>query len=154
MNGHDSRPFSPVDEPNRGCRTRPDGFHDLPLVSHGTFTYGEHCSQYGRLLDLCAMRSAMGRQPAGRCRRLCGVAGRAHGRVGHHASMKDRSDQTLVHDLRELIAALDARAPRLERAGEREIAHDAQTLRRAALERIEELERSPSVPACGTVGQV
>ena len=68
--------------------------------------------------------------------------------------MKDRSDQTLVNDLRELIAALDARAPRLERDGEREIAHDAQTLRRAALERIEELERSPSVPACGTVGQV
>ena len=67
--------------------------------------------------------------------------------------MKDRSDQTLVHDLRELIAALDARAPRLEREGERDIAHDAQKLRLAALKRIEELERSPSVPACGTVGQ-
>ena len=68
--------------------------------------------------------------------------------------MKDRSDQTIVNDLRELIAALDARAPRLERDGEGEIAHDAQTLRRAALERIEALERSPSVPARGTIGQV
>lgn len=55
--------------------------------------------------------------------------------------MKDRSDQTLVNDLRELIAALDARAPRLERDGEREIAHDAQTLRLAALKRIEDLTR-------------
>jgi hypothetical protein len=60
--------------------------------------------------------------------------------------MKIRSDQTLVHDLRELIAALDRRVPRLERDGERDIAHDAQALRRAALRRIAELERSPSAP--------
>ena len=58
--------------------------------------------------------------------------------------MKTRSDQTLVHDLRELIAALDRRVPRLEREGERDIAHDAKALKRAALNRIAELERSPS----------
>ena len=67
--------------------------------------------------------------------------------------MKTRSDQTLVHDLRELIAALDRRVPRLEREGERDIAHDAQALKRAALRRIAEIERSPCAPAIGSVGQ-
>ncbi len=55
--------------------------------------------------------------------------------------MKTRSDQTLVQDLRELIAALDRRMPRVERAEEPAIAHDAQRLKRAALKRIGELER-------------
>ena len=67
--------------------------------------------------------------------------------------MKTRSDQTLVHDLRELIAALDRRVPRLEREGERDIALDAKALKRAALNRIAELERAPSAAASGTVGQ-
>ena len=55
--------------------------------------------------------------------------------------MDTRSDVTLVHDLRELVAALDRRVPRIEREAERAIAHDAQELRRAALKRIVELER-------------
>ena len=55
--------------------------------------------------------------------------------------MKTRSDQTLVHDLRELIAALDRRVPSSEREGEGAIARDAQGLRRAALKRICEIER-------------
>jgi hypothetical protein len=67
--------------------------------------------------------------------------------------MKARSDQTLVHDLRELIAALDRRVPRPEREGEREIALDANVLRRAALKRIAELEQSLSTPAICAVGQ-
>ena len=68
-------------------------------------------------------------------------------------TMKTRSDQTLVHDLRELIAALDRRVPRLEREGERDIALDAKALKRAALKRIAELEQSPSAPARATVAQ-
>ena len=67
--------------------------------------------------------------------------------------MRARSDHTLVHDLRELIAALDRRVPCLEREGERDIALDAQVLKRTALERIAELERSLSGPAIGTTGQ-
>ena len=67
--------------------------------------------------------------------------------------MKTRSDQTLVHDLRELIAALDRRVPRIEREGERAIARDAQALRRAALKRIFELERLRSPQATRAVGQ-
>jgi hypothetical protein len=59
--------------------------------------------------------------------------------------------QSVLQDLLELVAALDRRVPRLEREGEREIARDAQGLRRAALKRIAELERSVSVPAVGTV---
>jgi hypothetical protein len=55
--------------------------------------------------------------------------------------METRSDQTLIHDLRELIAALDRRVPRIEQEGEHAIARDAQELRRAALKRISELER-------------
>jgi hypothetical protein len=65
--------------------------------------------------------------------------------------MKASSDQSLRQDLLELVAALDRRVPRLERDGERDIARDAQGLRRAALKRIAELERSVSAPAIGTV---
>ena len=61
--------------------------------------------------------------------------------------MEARSNQTLIKDLLELVAALDRRVPRLEREGERDIARDAQGLRRAALKRIAELERSVSPPA-------
>jgi len=67
--------------------------------------------------------------------------------------MKPRSDQTLVHDLRELIAALDRRVPRIERDGEGAITRDAQRLRRAALKRICELERLRCAQAPCTVVQ-
>jgi hypothetical protein len=56
--------------------------------------------------------------------------------------MQTRSDQTLARDLQELVAALDRRVPRVEREGERAIASHAQRLRRSALKRICELERS------------
>lgn len=49
----------------------------------------------------------------------------------------------LIEDLRELVAALDRRVPRLERKGERDIARDATALRAEALRRIAELERGP-----------
>lgn len=55
--------------------------------------------------------------------------------------MKTRSDKTLVRDLRELIAALDRRMPRIERESEHAIARDAQGLKRAALKRVGELDR-------------
>jgi hypothetical protein len=61
--------------------------------------------------------------------------------------MKAKPDQTVLNDLLELVAALDRRVPRLEREGEGAIARDARDLRRAALKRIAELERSVSVPA-------
>jgi hypothetical protein len=67
--------------------------------------------------------------------------------------MKTRSDQTLIHDLRELIAALDHRVPHLERDGAREIVRDAQALKRAALDRITELEQSPAAPAMADVAR-
>ena len=67
--------------------------------------------------------------------------------------MKTRSDRTLVHDLRELVAALDRRVPRIERRQEPDIARDAQWLRRAALKQIGELERSPYAQTCRTVAQ-
>jgi hypothetical protein len=46
----------------------------------------------------------------------------------------------VVRHLRELIAALDRRVPRVEHAGETAIARDAATLRAKALERIAQLE--------------
>jgi hypothetical protein len=64
--------------------------------------------------------------------------------------MKITPHDTIRRDLLELVAALDRRVPQLERAGEREIARDAQGLRRAALKRIAELERSLPAPALGT----
>lgn len=64
--------------------------------------------------------------------------------------MKTRSHETILQDLLELVAALDRRVPHLEREGERDIARDAQGLRRAALKRIAELERSLPAPALTT----
>jgi len=46
-----------------------------------------------------------------------------------------------IRELLELIAALDRRVPRVERAGEAAIARDAAELKRRAMTRIEELER-------------
>jgi hypothetical protein len=45
----------------------------------------------------------------------------------------------MIRHLRELIQALDARTPHLERAGEVEIAREAATLRAKALTRLTEL---------------
>ena len=68
-------------------------------------------------------------------------------------TMTPGSDQTLVHELRELIAALDRRVPRIEREGERAIARDAQGLRRAALMRLCELDPLSCDLATGTVAR-
>ena len=46
----------------------------------------------------------------------------------------------LVHELHELITALDRRVPRMDRAGEPSIARDAAALKVKALKRIAELE--------------
>jgi len=67
--------------------------------------------------------------------------------------MKTRSNETLVYDLRELIAAIDRRVPGLEREGESAILRDAQGLRRVALKRIAELEEVRSGEARGSVAQ-
>lgn len=50
------------------------------------------------------------------------------------------SDNKLVRELHELIAALDRRVPRLERAAESSIAGDAAALKAKALKRLEELQ--------------
>jgi hypothetical protein len=50
--------------------------------------------------------------------------------------------QGLVHDLNELVAALDRRVPRLERAGETAIARDALRLRDEAVARLATLEKA------------
>ena len=65
--------------------------------------------------------------------------------------MPVKPNQSVLQDLLELVAALDRRVPRLDREGEHDIARDAQGLRRAALKRIAEIERSVFVPAAGTV---
>jgi hypothetical protein len=49
--------------------------------------------------------------------------------------------QPLVDRLRELIHALDARVPHLERNGELQIASDAAALKTKALARIADLEK-------------
>jgi hypothetical protein len=48
-------------------------------------------------------------------------------------------------ELEELIAALDRRVPRVEQAGEADIARDAAALRAKAVERLAELARETSV---------
>ena len=54
--------------------------------------------------------------------------------------------QELIHELRELVAALDSRAPQVLRAGEAAIAREAVALRARAVERIEQLEREAAAP--------
>lgn len=49
-------------------------------------------------------------------------------------------DFDLIDELRELVAALDRRVPRLERAGELDIARDAATLRDEAVDRLARLQ--------------
>ena len=51
-----------------------------------------------------------------------------------------------VRELLELVAALDRRVPRVERAGEADIARDAAELRTRAMKRIETLERDRQIP--------
>ena len=46
-----------------------------------------------------------------------------------------------IRHLRELIAALERRVPRIESAGETDIARDAAALKKRAMERLLELER-------------
>jgi hypothetical protein len=53
----------------------------------------------------------------------------------------------LARELRELIAALDRRVPRFERADELSIARDAAALKAKALKRLEELGAERSTPA-------
>jgi len=53
-------------------------------------------------------------------------------------SRNDKSKQ--IRHLRELIAALDKRVPRIERVGEAEIARDAAELKKKALTRLAELQ--------------
>ena len=67
--------------------------------------------------------------------------------------MVPKSHDIIRRDLLELVAALDRRVPSLDREGERDIARDAQALRRAALKRIAELERSLPAPPLGTVAR-
>lgn len=52
----------------------------------------------------------------------------------------------LARELEELIAALDRRVPRVERAGEADIARDAAALRAKAVERLAELVRDAALP--------
>jgi len=51
----------------------------------------------------------------------------------------------ITRELEELIAALDRRVPRVEQAGEADIARDAAALRAKAVERLAELARETSV---------
>jgi hypothetical protein len=52
----------------------------------------------------------------------------------------------LTRELKELIAALDRRVPRVEQAGEAEIARDAAALRAKAVDRLAELANHPGAP--------
>ena len=54
-----------------------------------------------------------------------------------------------MRELQELIAALDRRVPKVQRAGEVSIAREAAALKARALKRLEELEREADNSRCG-----
>ncbi len=60
-------------------------------------------------------------------------------RRGHGGQQVAVDREALVRELDELIAALDRRVPRVERAGEASIARDAAALREKAIRRLAEL---------------
>ena len=63
---------------------------------------------------------------------------------------RETARERTVRELHELIAALDRRVPQIKRAGELAIARASVELRKAALKRIEELEREMAVDAKAT----
>ena len=58
-----------------------------------------------------------------------------------HANANAAELARTIHDLSELIEAIDRRLPQVERSGEAAIAGAARVLRTAALSRIAEIER-------------
>jgi hypothetical protein len=58
----------------------------------------------------------------------------------------------LARELEELIAALDRRVPRVQEAGEADIARDAAALRAKAVERLAELARETVLTPPTSVG--
>lgn len=63
---------------------------------------------------------------------------------GPPASKADRPQ--MLADLHELVEALDRRVPRPDRAGETAIARDSAGLKKAAEDRIAQLEDIPPLP--------
>jgi hypothetical protein len=59
--------------------------------------------------------------------------------LGKQIAVKDR--RKMIETLRELMRALDRRAPHLEGTGERQIARDAAALRNKAKQQIADLEK-------------
>jgi hypothetical protein len=55
----------------------------------------------------------------------------------------------VADELRDLIAALDRRVPRVEQAGEASIARDAAALREKAVQRLEQLSDRSTIAALG-----
>ena len=58
----------------------------------------------------------------------------------------------LARELEELIAALDRRVPRVEEAGEADIARDAAALRAKAVDRLKEIARDAAIPPPTSMG--
>ena len=58
----------------------------------------------------------------------------------------------LARELEELIAAIDRRVRRIDRAGEADIAREAAVLRAKAVARLAELARLPDFAAVNAVG--
>jgi len=63
---------------------------------------------------------------------------------------RETTRERTLRELHQLIAALDRRVPRIERAGELAIAKASAELRAAAVQRIEELEREAAAAANST----
>jgi hypothetical protein len=74
-------------------------------------------------------------RPAGRA----GFEERGFG-VSVTAADRAKPAKEMLHDLHQLIEALDRRVPRLERVGEAQIARDAANLRERASRLIQQLE--------------
>ena len=72
------------------------------------------------------------------------MSGLAQRETAYERTLRD------LHDLRQLIAALDRRVPQIERDGEVAIARASAELREAAVTRIEQLEREMDVASSAT----
>ena len=75
---------------------------------------------------------------------VASMSGLAQREIAYERTLRD------LHDLRQLIAALDRRVPQIERDGEVAIARASAELREAAVTRIEQLEREMDVASSAT----
>jgi hypothetical protein len=129
---------------NEGIEGVPGFLIEEVIVAKQFPSYAGHALTL-KTLDRCAIRRSSlsgpveDRGPTALLTMCPGYGTRGENQRMSDTPRNDKSKQQIRH-LRELIAALDRRVPRIERVGEADIARDAAELKKKALTRLAELQ--------------